>query len=361
MKKSMTLLLAAVLSVTLCACGHQADGTADSSAEQTSVVSTAVSKEPSVDKQPSDESSGEKSKASSATESHPVSSAEPSEDVSEDTSAEESSEESSQTVSQDSEASEDSEVSEVSEVSEEPSEEPSPEPSEESSEEEPESSEQEESSRIQPAPQPPVSGETVDASWFDDAVFVGDSVTLKLSYYADYGSLGNADFLCAGSLGYNNAQWDYDHPDNVHPVYNGVKYTVEDGVAMLQPKKIFIMLGMNDIGMYGVDGAVEGMKSLTAKIAAQCPSAVIYVQSVTPMLQDMQPTDLNNTTIAAFDAAIQPICQERGYRYLDIASAVGDGYGNLLYEYCGDPTAMGLHFSDAGCEVWVNYLKSHVA
>ena len=151
-------------------------------------------------------------------------------------------------------------------------------------------------------------------------------------------------------------------PDNnVHPVYNGIKYTVEDGVAMLQPKKIFVMLGMNDIGLYGVDGAVEGMKSLTAKIQQRCPDAVIYVQSVTPMLSYKQLSDLNNTTIAAFDQAIQPICQERGYIYLDVASAVNDGYGNLMEAYCSDATAMGLHFSDAGCEAWVNYLKSHVA
>ena len=33
------------------------------------------------------------------------------------------------------------------------------------------------------------SGKPVDASWFDDAVFVGDSVTLKLSYYAENGDL----------------------------------------------------------------------------------------------------------------------------------------------------------------------------
>ncbi len=204
-------------------------------------------------------------------------------------------------------------------------------------------------------------GQPVDTSWFNDALFIGDSVTLKLSYYSDTGAVGDAMFLCAGSLGYNNAQWGYDHPDNVHPVYNGIKYTVEDGVAMLQPKKIFIMLGMNDIGLYGVDGAVEGMKSLTAKIQQRCPGAVIYVQSVTPMLSYKQLSDLNNTTIAAFDQAIQPICQERGYIYLDVASAVNDGYGNLMEAYCSDATAMGLHFSDAGCEAWVNYLKSHVA
>lgn len=378
MKKGIALCLTMLLALTLCSCGGQPKESPESTSSTESVVSSTIpvqeSSEQSVTKPASSKAtSSEKEtsrrQASSASETSSKESS--AEEISEEKSIEEKSDEPS--VDESSVLAENSEES-AEEISEESGEESIEESSEESAEESveetseestgesreipEESSEQEES---QYTPTPVISGETVDASWFDDAVFVGDSVTLKLSYYADYGSLGNADFLCAGSLGYNNAQWGYDHPDNVHPVYNGIKYTVEDGVAMLQPKKIFVMLGMNDIGLYGVDGAVEGMKSLTAKIQQRCPNAVIYVQSVTPMLSYKQLSDLNNTTIAAFDQAIQPICQERGYIYLDVASAVNDGYGNLMEAYCSDATAMGLHFSDAGCEAWVNYLKSHVA
>ena len=203
-------------------------------------------------------------------------------------------------------------------------------------------------------------GTPVDASWFDDAVFVGDSVTLMLSYYSDNGSLGDAKFLCAGSLGWNNALMGIDEEGNVHPFYEGQQYRVPDGLKVINPKKIFIMLGMNDIGLYGVDGAIDGMKQLMDQIVEACPDAVIYVESVTPMLVGSQLTDLNNTTIAEFNQKVQPVCQERGFKYLDVASAMDDGNGNLVYEYCGDPDAMGLHFSDAGCEVWVDYLKNHV-
>ena len=377
MKKGIALCLTMLLALTLCSCGGQPKESPESTSSTESVVSSTIpvqeSSEQSVTKPASSKAASETETSRRPVSSAPETSSKESsaEEISEEKSIEEKSDEPS--VDESGVLSESSEES-SKEISEESGEESIEESSEESAEESveetseestgesreipEESSEQEES---QYTPTPVISGETVDASWFDDAVFVGDSVTLKLSYYADYGSLGNADFLCAGSLGYNNAQWGYDHPDNVHPVYNGIKYTVEDGVAMLQPKKIFVMLGMNDIGLYGVDGAVEGMKSLTAKIQQRCPDAVIYVQSVTPMLSYKQLSDLNNTTIAAFDQAIQPICQERGYIYLDVASAVNDGYGNLMEAYCSDATAMGLHFSDAGCEAWVNYLKSHVA
>ena len=203
-------------------------------------------------------------------------------------------------------------------------------------------------------------GEAVDTAWFDDALFIGDSVTLKLSYYADTGAVGEADFLCAGSLGYNNCLWDIDREDNVHPVYEGVKYTIFDGAKMINPKKMFVMLGMNDIGLYGVDGAAEAMREVLDKLKESCPDTVIYIESVTPMLENMQLTDLNNTTIAQFNEKAKVIAEEKGCTWLDVASAMGDENGNLVYEYCGDPDAMGLHFSDTGCSVWVDYLKHHV-
>lgn len=209
-------------------------------------------------------------------------------------------------------------------------------------------------------------GTPVDASWFDDAVFVGDSVTLKLSYYAEGGDLGEAKFLCAGSLGYTNALWDIDAEDNVHPVYEGEKYTVDEGCKVINPKKIFVMLGMNDIGLYGVDEAADNMIKLTDKITANCPDAVLYIESVTPMVAGNSLGDLNNENIRAFDEKLKTICAEKGYKYLDVYSAVDDGNGNLVYEYCGDPPsddnpdAMGLHFTDEGCKVWADYLKANV-
>ncbi len=209
---------------------------------------------------------------------------------------------------------------------------------------------------------PAPAGTAVGSEWFNDALFIGDSVTLKLSYFAeDNDDLGNAEFLCAGSLGYSNALWDLNHPDNVHPVYNGVKYTVDEGSRVIGANKIFIMLGMNDIGLYGVDGAIENMKILTSRIEQKNPGAEIYIESVTPMLEDSQLRDLNNRSIAQFDEKLEQVCAERGYRYMDVASAVSDGYGNLVPAYCSDPTAMGLHFTDAGCRRWVEYLKNNVA
>ena len=203
-------------------------------------------------------------------------------------------------------------------------------------------------------------GKTLSSEWFDDAVFVGDSVTLKLSYYAENGELGNADFLCAGSLGYGNALMGLDEEGNVHPMLAGKKVTVDVGVSEIDKPKVFIMLGMNDIGLYGVDQSIENMKELTRRILSLKPDAEIYIQSVTPMLENMQGDDLNNKSIPHFNEKLKAVCDEQGFHYLHVAQSVADEKGYLVPEYCGDPDAMGIHFTDEGCKQWIDYLKTHV-
>lgn len=202
----------------------------------------------------------------------------------------------------------------------------------------------------------------VDAAWFDDAVFVGDSVTLKLSYYCDNNpdALGNAQFFCAGSLGYTSALWDIDHENAVHPYYKGEVQLAENCAVVTGASKVFVMLGMNDVGLYGVDGAMESAEALIGKIKKNSPDAVIYIQSVTPILMGKESDSLNNEKIRAFNEELKEYCDKNGYKYLDIYGLLADENGYLPAEYCGDVDAMGIHFNDVSCGMWVDYLKENV-
>ena len=55
------------------------------------------------------------------------------------------------------------------------------------------------------------------------------------------------------------------------------------------------------------------------------------------------------------------MCEQNGYTYLDVASVMKDSEGNLKREYCSDPDNMGVHFTDEGCKVWIDYLRTHIA
>ncbi len=210
------------------------------------------------------------------------------------------------------------------------------------------------------------SGEAVDDTFFDDAVFVGDSVSLKLSYYVekvrnDIGleCLGQAEFLCSGSLGFANALWDIDDPNNVHPLYKGETYLVQDGIAATGAKKVFIMLGMNDFALYGTEETIENAKTLIGKILDKTPDASIYIQSVTPIVSGKEAGEFNNANIVVLNEALKKMCSENGYKYINVAEVMADDSGCLKSEYCSDPDSQGIHFTDEACEKWIKYLQEN--
>lgn len=210
--------------------------------------------------------------------------------------------------------------------------------------------------------------EPTDPSYFDDAVFVGDSVSLKLKYYvtnqrkgAAPNLLGKAQFLTSGSLGSANSLWPVSD-QSVHPSYNNVKMRIEDAVAQMGAKKIFIMLGVNDIGLYGIDDSIKNMKTLIGLILEKSPDVTIFVQSATPMVRGKELRDLNNRNLLEYDNKLKAMCDELGYYFVDVASVMRDSEGFLPLEYCSDPSgenSLGIHFTDKACQVWIDYLETH--
>ncbi len=197
----------------------------------------------------------------------------------------------------------------------------------------------------------------VDLSYFDDAVFVGDSVTNSLEIYcASTGALGNARFLCAGSLSPTNCHLEITDK-SVHPIYQGRKVYVEDGVALMGAKKVYIMLGIN--GIYNPDISINAMKKLIDKILAKTPDAKIIIQSVTPMIKDYMLKNTTNAIIASYNNELRKMAKKNGWYYLNIAEAVTDSKGNLRKDYCSDPKTMGIHFNYTADKVWIDYLRTH--
>lgn len=206
--------------------------------------------------------------------------------------------------------------------------------------------------------------EKADAGYLDDTVFIGDSVTLKLKNYVTAkrkttpGFFGKAQFLAAGSMGSANALQPLGAA-SIHPAYNGQKQLLEDNVAAMDAKKVYIMLGANDIALYGVDGSVTNMKKLLKNIKVRSPDVQIFVQSATPMLREKQMKQLNNNNLILYDNALSKLCKEEGYSFIDVASVLRGKDGSLSPEYCSDPNILGIHFTDKACEIWIDYILTH--
>ena len=89
----------------------------------------------------------------------------------------------------------------------------------------------------EPEPEEPDSPfTTVDASYFDDALFIGDSHT---DGFKDYAGLNNADYLCHNGLTVWSAVEKAEFPG---------KQTLAQALSGKHYGKIYLMLGINELG-----------------------------------------------------------------------------------------------------------------
>ncbi len=191
----------------------------------------------------------------------------------------------------------------------------------------------------------------VDTSYFDDALFVGDSRTVGLRAYTD---LGNADFFARTGIS-TSALFTYPAADE------------ETGLTLTQTltsgktyKKIYIMLGVNDLSYGTLETFIDEFKTAIDKIRLLQSEAVIYVESIIGVTKGMEASKsekFSQTTINERNAALESICDGRNLIYLDVASAMKDSEGYLTQEFSAD----GLHLNSDYYYLWTDYLLGHAA
>lgn len=108
----------------------------------------------------------------------------------------------------------------------------------------------------------------VTDDYFRDAAFIGNSLTEGLFFYTDIGEL--ADGFYSTGLNVSSAQ---------DEAFIDGGYTLEQKLSMKTYGKIYIMMGLNEVGWPDPDVFIEYYESLINQIRRACPGAVIYVQS----------------------------------------------------------------------------------
>lgn len=193
----------------------------------------------------------------------------------------------------------------------------------------------------------PQSG-AVDLDYFDDAVFIGDSRTEGL--YINTG-LSNATFFAHQGL-----MVDEVYTKEVVTV-DGKKTTVMDALARTSFSKAYIMLGINETGWVYEDIFIEKYGDIIDGIRAINPDAVIYVQSILPVSQEVSETHsyIKNERISTYNQLLQEMAEEKGVYFVNVAEAVTGSDGSLPADLATD----GIHLKKAPCETWLTYLREH--
>ena len=205
--------------------------------------------------------------------------------------------------------------------------------------------------------------ESTCEQWFSDAVFVGDSVTLGWKNYNNYelqtnpNFFGKTHFLCSGSYGVGHA-FDPISESSLHPIYHGEQHYVWDSIQMMGVNKVFILFGLNDLSIWGVDGTAERYEQLLDNIKASCPNVQIFVISAMYMYRGSEREKLNNRNLYLLNQRLVGICNAHGYEFINIASHLIDENGFVPDEYSSDHY---VHQTYAAYAIWAQILRSTAA
>ncbi len=188
-------------------------------------------------------------------------------------------------------------------------------------------------------------GEAVNDSYFDDAAFVGDSLTAGFQMSTN---LVNSNFLCSTALSITGLG-SVDAP--------GGGGSILDRIQNDQYKKIYIMLGINElIEPSNKDAFMEKYRNLIDTIKQTHPESYVYIQSILPVSwEEHNKGRLRNDYIADFNASLEQMAADMGAYYLDISSALSDENGFLPEGSNID----GIHLNQEYYEKWLQYLKNH--
>lgn len=196
----------------------------------------------------------------------------------------------------------------------------------------------------------PNSGSSVGDEYFDDAAFVGDSITEGIKLYE---VMTNATVVAARGINLDNVFTD----DQIRTAQGNS--TVMGALEATAPKKIYIMFGANGVGWFTEQHFTDVYTKFVKAVKEQHPDSQIYLQSILPVTQEFDDSreDISNDKINRYNELVVEIAEEQKVHYLDVASAFKDEKGCLPEDSNGD----GMHFGNKYYKKWFDYLKSHTA
>lgn len=188
---------------------------------------------------------------------------------------------------------------------------------------------------------------TVDGSYFDNSLFIGDS---RIAGLHDYSGWENATFA------YKVGLTVYDMMTAEIRTGSG-KSTVLDVLGSRQFENIYIMIGINELGTGTVSDFSAQYRQCLEIIRTLQPKARIIIMGI--MFETTAYSDAddvyNNDNINAKNSAIAGYANGKDIFYLDMNPAVCDETNGLREDISFD----GVHLTAKYYYLWTDFMLSH--
>lgn len=178
---------------------------------------------------------------------------------------------------------------------------------------------------------------------FSDAVFIGDSRTEGLTVYSVLTTstvLATRGLMACSIL-----------DEEFIETENDDKLTALEYLSLHDFKKVYIMLGINELGC-DINIYVSCYKQFIDEIRILQPEIEIYILPIIPMVEERTDEIYNNEIIAKFNEELKKICIEKNVPLINVSAALINKEGTLNEELSRD----GIHLNTKGLIRFVNYL-----
>lgn len=180
--------------------------------------------------------------------------------------------------------------------------------------------------------------------FFQDTLFIGDSRTMGLAEYAD---LNNAVVFANTGM-------------NIYRLYTlknavrGQETYLEDILAKKQYRKIYMMLGINELG-YDEAQTVKRYEEEVLKLRESQPDAKIILEANLHVTAARSERDniFNNAGIDRINESIRKIAEKYGFSYIDVNEIFDDEAGGLNPDYTHDE----VHVLGKYYQQWADWIR----
>lgn len=137
------------------------------------------------------------------------------------------------------------------------------------------------------------------------------------------------------------------------------RYTMPQAVKILQPERVIIMMGTNNLSGSGTDasGFIQRYTTQIKAIEKAYPSVDIIVNSIPPIARNTTYYNVKMVQIDAYNEAIAKMCEENKWKYLNSTEALIDS--NTGYAKNGYMVSDGLHLAQNGLSAMFQYIRTH--
>lgn len=182
--------------------------------------------------------------------------------------------------------------------------------------------------------------------FFQDTLFIGDSRTMGLAEYAD---IEGAVFFANTGM---NIYRLYSLKNAVHDQ----ELKLEDILAEKQFRKIYLMLGINELG-YDEKQTVKRYEEEVVKLRELQPEAEIVLEANLHVTTARSGRDaiFNNENINRINENIRQIAEKYELSYIDVNEIFDDETGGLNPEYTHDE----VHVLGKYYQQWANWIREN--